>query len=43
VGMGFYTTSSPKLVCETFMDMNNPAREKIVHKKDLAKFLEDTN
>jgi hypothetical protein len=42
-GMGFYTTGSPESVCETFMDMNNPTRDEPVHKKVMAKFLEDTN
>jgi hypothetical protein len=42
-GMGFYTTGSSESVCETFMDMNNPTRDEPVHKKDLAKVLEDTN
>jgi hypothetical protein len=42
-GMGFYTTGSPESVCETFMDMNNPTRDEPMHKKVMAKFLEDTN
>jgi hypothetical protein len=42
-GVGFYTTGSPELVRETFMDMNNPMRDEPVHKKVMAKFIEDTN
>jgi hypothetical protein len=42
-GIGFNTTSSPKVVCETFMDMNNPGRDEPMHKNDTTKFLEDTN
>jgi hypothetical protein len=40
---GFYTIGSPESVHETFMDMNNPTRDQPVHKKDMAKVLEDTN
>jgi len=42
-GIGFYTTASPMLVCETFSDMNNPTRNDPMHKNVMAKFLEDTN
>jgi hypothetical protein len=42
-GMGFHTTGSPESVCETFMDMRNPLRDEPVHKKIIAKVLEDTN
>jgi hypothetical protein len=38
-GVGFYTTGSAESVHETFMDMNNPARDEPVHKNDMAKFL----
>jgi hypothetical protein len=39
----FYTTSSPESVCETFTDLNDPAREELVHKIFMVKFLDDTN
>jgi hypothetical protein len=42
-GVGFYTTGSPESVCETFSDVNNPVRDEPVHKKAMAKFIEDTN
>jgi len=42
-GVVFYATGSSELVCKTFMDMNNPARDEPVHKNDMAKVLEDTN
>ena len=40
--MGFYTTGSLELVCETFMDMKNLVRDDHVHKKVMAKVLENT-
>jgi hypothetical protein len=42
-GIGFYTTGSPESVCETFLDINNHARDEPMHKKVMAKVLEDTN
>jgi hypothetical protein len=42
-GMGFYTIGSLESVCETFLDMNNPARDEPMHKNNMAKVLEDTN
>jgi hypothetical protein len=42
-GMGFYTTGSPESNHETFMDMNNPARDELMQKNDMDRFLEDTN
>jgi hypothetical protein len=41
--MGFYTIGSPKSLCENFSNMNNHARDEPVHKKIIAKVLEDTN
>jgi hypothetical protein len=40
---GFYTTGSLDSVCETFMDMKNPARDEPMHKNDMTNVLEDTN
>jgi hypothetical protein len=40
-GVGFYTTSSPESVRETFMHMKNPTRDEPVHKKVMSKFLKD--
>jgi hypothetical protein len=41
--MGFYTIDSPESVRKNFLDMNNIARDELVYKKFMAKFLEDTN
>jgi hypothetical protein len=39
----FDTTGSSKLVCETFTDLNDPARGEPVHNIFMAKFPGDTN
>jgi hypothetical protein len=41
--MGIYTIGSLESVRENFMDMNNPARDKPVHKNIMANVLEDIN
>jgi hypothetical protein len=39
----FDTTGSPESVCETFTDLNDPARGEPVHKIFMAKFPDHTN
>jgi hypothetical protein len=39
----FYNTGSPESVCETFTDLNDPARGEPVHNIFMAKFTDDTN
>jgi hypothetical protein len=43
IGIYFYTNDLPALVCETFTDLNDPAREHPVHKTFMANFPDDTN
>jgi hypothetical protein len=42
-GVGFYTTGSLESMRETFMDMKNLAMDETMHKKNIEKFLRDTN
>jgi hypothetical protein len=39
----FYTTGLPESVCETFTDLNDPARGEPVHKIFMDKVPDDTN
>jgi hypothetical protein len=39
----FYTTGSPKLVCENFTNLNDPTREEPVHNIFMDKVPDDTN
>jgi hypothetical protein len=43
IGIVFYTTGSLESVCETFTDLNDPAREEPVHKIFMEKVPDDTN
>jgi hypothetical protein len=43
IGVYFYKTGSPESLCETFTDLNDPAREEPVHKIFMEKFTDDTN
>jgi hypothetical protein len=43
MGIVFYTTGSLESVCETFTDLNDPAREELVHNIFMGKFTNDTN
>jgi hypothetical protein len=42
-GTYFYIIGSSESVHETFSDVKNHARDKLMHMKFMAKFLEDTN
>jgi hypothetical protein len=42
-GMGFYTTGLPELVCDNFLDMNNPKRDEPMHNNVMVKYIGDTN
>jgi len=42
-GISFYTTGSLESVCDTFSDMNNPARDEPMHEKFMTKVLKDTD
>jgi hypothetical protein len=43
IGIVFYNTGSPESVCETFTDLNDPARGEPVHNIFMDKFPDDTN
>jgi hypothetical protein len=40
---GIYTSGSSKPMCDTMLDVNNPARGELVHKIFTSKFLRETN
>jgi hypothetical protein len=43
IGVVFYNTGLPKLVCETFTELNHPTRGESMHNIFMDKGLDDTN